>query len=686
MNKDSVKLWALPISLFGYAIFLRMYFFSGFVLCDDPQEFGTIETAVAYAINLKDQFHLRFGGWFFNWIAMRLLGASELSFFLPTVLMSASFPVIAYALMQLWGYSKLQAFLAGLLVASAPFEVLVGGLRANDLIFSWFLALGLWSFFALEKRPILQGAVLAFLWWCAFYTKLWVIYLFPALGIYYIVQLVKYRRWAGWVSFSLATLFFHIAIGILWKIKLGEFLPYLHNFAPTYPVAAKDLPHLFSIYPGFLFKGSEFGSTLFGYVPYLLIALLALKSVLSYRGRGSDSGIKFDRVDIMLMVYYLSFFALMNFFSASFKFDQFYSPGRIFRYLTPLSLPMVLHVAKLLIDLMSESAFKRRLPVASMWLVFLSLIGLSIYQSAEATGPGREHRRAWMTVINDIKTQRPAQVVIDSWIAFFMRAVYFRDVGIEIVTPVNVYSAADYEKWLSEKQADFPKGTWLVSGFCGCVHYGPHGDGFRLKWFSKPLNPGWVLKAQYDTLSYLLRPEPTRIWVWNGPSAVDASAASQTQQATVIDADFIGKEDFSHIHEEGAKNLFELGMKYFDKGDHKSARPYFQKVMTLYPDDADTAMHFYAITYFRENDWRMTIKVFEKLLALYPGSSWSAAAHYHIGVGYKNMGNHTLARREFEAVLEKFRENEALSRLAEEQLGQMPGGAPRRGILQWLGF
>ena len=120
----------LPAVILAWACALRAVFFSGFVLCDDREEFWIAVHASAYGPVLSDQFQLRFGIWLFNAAAFKLLGVSEFAFFAPTVLMSASLGVVGYAILVRWGYGFLPAFAAALMVAAAPFEVLLSTLRA----------------------------------------------------------------------------------------------------------------------------------------------------------------------------------------------------------------------------------------------------------------------------------------------------------------------------------------------------------------------------------------------------------------------------------------------------------------------------------------------------------------------------------------------------------------------------
>src|SRR5947199_7720091 len=130
----------LPAVILAWACALRVVFFSGFVLCDDRQEFWSAAQAFAYGPTFSDQFYLRFGVWLFNVAAFKLFGVSEFGFFVPTFLMSASLGLVGYAILVRWGHGFLPAFAAGLMIAAAPFDVLLGGLRANDVHLAWCLA------------------------------------------------------------------------------------------------------------------------------------------------------------------------------------------------------------------------------------------------------------------------------------------------------------------------------------------------------------------------------------------------------------------------------------------------------------------------------------------------------------------------------------------------------------------
>ena len=356
MNRNLVRYVLAPVIIFLFSLVLRGALFNGFVLGDDLQELHASVYMMANPPDLHDAFHIRFGVWLYNTAFFKLLGVSEFSFFLPTLMMSASLAVIGYFLLLRWGYGERDSFLAGLFIASAPFEVLIGVVRANDLIFSWFLALGFLSFVMLEKKPILQGVMVAAFLWLAFYVKLWAIYLLPPMLLYYLYGFVKKREWTGPLSFALVTLLLHGAMGLYFQRNIGMFFPFFAEHSATYPVDSSSLVWLFSIYPQMVFSGSQFGTTLFGYVPHLLLIMLSAKLLLMFvKPKSKFAG--FDRQDLYLIAFYMSFFLLLEFFPNTFVFDQYYSAPRIFRYLAPISFPMTLHLAKLVLDMSKTKLF-----------------------------------------------------------------------------------------------------------------------------------------------------------------------------------------------------------------------------------------------------------------------------------------------------------------------------------------
>jgi hypothetical protein len=122
------------LAVFAVAVAVRLWLRSGLILGDDAQEFGVLQHVLANGPDLRDQLQVRFGGWVVNYVACLLLGVSETTVLLPSMLLSSSFSLLGYVLLVHWGYDRLRAFLGGILVATAPFEVVLGTCRTNDLV------------------------------------------------------------------------------------------------------------------------------------------------------------------------------------------------------------------------------------------------------------------------------------------------------------------------------------------------------------------------------------------------------------------------------------------------------------------------------------------------------------------------------------------------------------------------
>src|SRR5262245_12456587 len=540
----------LAVLVFAVGFAVRWYFLCGPILGDDYEEFSVIQYVVGHPPLWYDQLHLRFVGWLPNYLAFLLFGVSETTFLLPSVLVSSSFGVLAYALLLRWNRGTFAALLGALFVASAPFEVVLGTMRANDVFLEWLLALGFTLLVFLEERPVLQGVSVAACLWLGFYVKLWALYAIPPLALYYVIG----RRWRAGLAFVVASGVLHGATCLVWKAKLGTYVPFIASHAATYVVKPDEMRRFLLEYPSLMFRGTrEFGTTLFGVVPWLLVVLLLVKLVASAR----RTPLRFGRPDALLLGFYGTFFLLLEFFPNAFKLDAYYSVPRIFRYLAPLSFPLTLHVASMLLDVAAQWR-----PGVAAPVLFASLLVVNLHQDAVATGPGRVYRENLMAVVRDVREAGPPELVAELTLARWFRELYFdpdRD-STEVVVPYGTYPAQAYERLLRDREPSLPRRTMLVTGLGSYVHYGAHMDGFRLRWFDQPLPPSWKLVKEYGALSYLPRPEPARLWRLDRDSA----------QLDVV-------EDVSSIADvTGHDALFTGGMARYDRADYPGARVHFR--------------------------------------------------------------------------------------------------------------
>src|SRR2546427_3567892 len=109
--------------------------------------------------------------------------------------MSASLAWVGYAILVRWGYALLPTFAAALMIAAAPFEILMGTVRANDVILAWLVGVAVAALVLLDSRPVWAGLAVALLGWLAFYVKVWAVYFLPVLGLHYLLEASRRRRW-----------------------------------------------------------------------------------------------------------------------------------------------------------------------------------------------------------------------------------------------------------------------------------------------------------------------------------------------------------------------------------------------------------------------------------------------------------------------------------------------------------
>jgi len=166
----------------------------------------------------------------------------------------------------------------------------------------------------------------------------------------------------------------------------------------------------------------------------------------------------------------------------------------------------------------------------------------------------------------------------------------------------------------------------LLTGLGSFIHYGAHLDGFRLAWFDEPLSPRWKPVKEYGLLTYLPRPERTRLWrLHHLPE--DAPAAKD------------GVDDVSSVPDVTDPDaLFAQAMERMNQGDYRGARSYFRKLQLDHPSRAEEARFFYAASFLREGDWPRCLHAFKGLIRDYPTSPRVPQEYWHLAICDRNTG------------------------------------------------
>ncbi|TFG91381.1 MAG: tetratricopeptide repeat protein [Myxococcales bacterium] len=601
----------------------------------------------------------RFPMWVFNYLAQLGFGNHEATFFLPTWLLSSLLPVLAYGTLRAAGYGLAGSLFAGAFVALSPFEVLIGALRANDLFVEFFLACAFWSFVRFERAPRSQGASVALALWLAFYAKLWSLFLYPVVGVHYLVRLVRERDGRGLVAFVGTSLVLHAAACAFWRGTTNTWTPFLEHLSATYPVSADQLSTLFLEYPRAIFVGSEHGNTLFGLVPYLLVGGLGLsifgRRVPALAARAPR--IALDRYDVWLLCSCLVFFGLLELFPNNFTFDRYYSVPRIFRYLAPLSFGLSLFAAKLLVDL--GQLVPARLGLR--WIAALGVLVLLASGTLEAVAPGRSHHARVAALREELRTSCPPVVMLELRQAIFFRELHLRVAcpGSVVLRPPGIHQTRDYERWLQELEPRLPTGAVLVTGLIQFVYYACYICGPRLSHFEAALDPRWSLVRELAPVGFDPAREPVRLWRWSGRPL---SAEGEVVPVPAL----------------APPQLFERGIERFDAQDYPGTRAWMRALLDRFPGHAleSDAAYFVAVTYWRERDPQRTSGEFEAFLAQFPSSRLRRAAHYHIGLSHRMLGHYAAAKAAFEATVRSSEVLDPEREYALQALGSLHGPAP----------
>jgi hypothetical protein len=426
--------------------------------------------------------------------------------------------------------------------------------RANDRFVEFFLACAFWIFVRFEHAPRGQGAGVALALWLAFYAKLWSLFLYPVVGIHYLLRLVREREVRGLVAFLGASLVLHAAASTFWRVTTGTWVPFLEHLSATYPVPPDQLSALFLEYPRAIFVGSEHGNTLFGLAPYFLVGALALK-VLGSRVPALAARvprIALDRYDVWLLCSCLVFFGLLEFFPNNFTFDRYYSVPRIFRYLAPLSFGLSLLAAKLLVDLgplVPARLGLRR--VAALGVLLLLASGIR-----DALAPGRSHHARVAALREELRASCPPAVMLELRQALFFRDLHLRNTcpgSVVRSPPPEISQARDHERWLRELEPRLENGAMLVTGLAHYVYYACYACGFRLSHFDAALDPRWTLVRDFEPVRFDAAREPVRLWRWSGQPG---GAGGEVVPVPAL----------------APQQLFERGIERFDAQDYPGTR------------------------------------------------------------------------------------------------------------------
>jgi hypothetical protein len=179
--------WLLATGLAALGLGLRLAWFSGWGLGDDPILYGNIKMILTSGHLTGDNQSYRFPWWLATATSARLFGLTENALILPVTMASVAGIVTTYAIGRtLWG--RAAAIIAALLIVVHPLDFTWSTMFTSDVFCSLFSAttmLLLLRAIALDEPLRRRRAwwLAACSWWLAVYAKLTGALLAPAIGL-----------------------------------------------------------------------------------------------------------------------------------------------------------------------------------------------------------------------------------------------------------------------------------------------------------------------------------------------------------------------------------------------------------------------------------------------------------------------------------------------------------------------
>lgn len=656
-RKTEKNILILSIVLLGFLI--RLIYFSGDGLGDDVNQFLAFKNIYdGHFIN--SPYYHRFSYWLPQLIIWKLFGISEFTFILPVLLSSLGCIYLVY-LISTRVFGENAGLIAALLMAVNPFEVLNATLISTDVNLSLYMLLSVFFFMrgqdSYGKWFFFLSALFVLL---AFVNKPFGLFILPVLFLFILnKEGWRIKKLVSYFSFVISlSILFSILLLVCWLLA-GDPLIYINIYGPgkePFNAFKMDLAQL-AIYPNQMFFKNEFGERLHGFHFYTVLVSLFF--------------IRKHNVKIVLPVlaWFIILFSMINFVPHKVQDFTPYTAGRIFRYFVFVVPPSIIFISYF------WSKLKDRRPVIFLFL-FLPYLALSIYGCHDSTKVARTAFGETRTAIKYLLGLGDVDIYTDWYVISKIERLEF---GGRYNTPrLHSWHSTETPEGWKKKFISVNEGYVLTGGprlpYYGCYPCIPN-----LADFVVPDN--WTLIMEFDREVY--RPwkvEPFRVWLVS-PSD-DSSLSTQKMDPSPNkpeEKSGFGALDRTPIQstllsDSGAYEIYMKGMTHFDKGECPAAQSIYQEIFINAPASqvAESALYFYNICYFRQGNWRETINGFEHLVQKYPSSIWLAAAHYHMGYGYKQLNELDKAAEEFRLVLDRYPENKPLVDLSNEQLKGLP--------------
>jgi hypothetical protein len=491
------RLWRLAWLCLALALPLRLAFFAGFGLGDDPNESASLMYFARHLrLNGDDFLHYRVVNVVVRGLCYRWFGVGEASLILP-VLAAALATQGAGTLLAGELLGARGAFLASLLFLVTPYETLASTANVPDYFHAFFGTAAAWA----VARGLRRGrqATMALAAVCialGLMNRVSTVLLLPVLGL---AMLATLLRWRLWLVFW-ATLAALIGAGCLvdraWSGSAVGWL--VHNSGGGIDVSGV-IGTTLKAYPRYVFLRDDFGHWMFGLTGWAAAAGALVAAVRAVRGQAG-------RAEVAVLLAFVVFGGLFEFLPHRMTLHGYWSHPRIFRYLAQLAPALYLCGAYFL-----DRAARWRRAVATPLAVLVVLAGLA--QTPAVSEPLRDANRDGRALLAFLRSHErlpgnPSTLLQSSmWRNAYIRALY------DGYFPV--WYLVDLAPSPPERQIAFLASRTdglLVTGGAWLPWYGSPDLVLSLTRLGFRVPRTWRLVWQYPGKRTPWRVEPLRVW------------------------------------------------------------------------------------------------------------------------------------------------------------------------------
>jgi len=485
------------------AVPLRLAFFAGYGLGDDPNESQAIAGfANSLRLDPNNFMHYRVVNIVIRGVAYRLFSQSELAFVVPILVAALATHAMSIVLArELLGARA--AFLISLLFLVTPYETLSSTANVPDYFLAFFAVAAAWAGLRGCSRdsPAYMALAAVFIA-LGLLSKLSAIQFIPPFGV---AMLLTLRRWRAWVSFW-TTLVALLALFCLADLFFsGSPVQWLTSNAAT-AISGHDVSNMLGFvlmqYPNYLFARDDFGHLMFGLTAWcgMFGIVLALVRVVQRRASMAEG---------LLLIAFFVFVGLFEFMPHRLTLHGYFSHPRIFRYLAPVAPVLYLSGAYFLDRTWDVRLLGRALRLGPLMCAAVAAVGL--YQTPRVAEPltdADRDLRQLLVYLRSHEQSGPVPIYTDYWRVDLMQALYANH---RAVWTLNGIGAEAKPVKVSFLQA-VPPGALVITGGATLPWYSGIELIVNLSTLDFTVPSHWKLLWEFDGRRTPWRVEPLRVW------------------------------------------------------------------------------------------------------------------------------------------------------------------------------